>query len=126
MKNNKKKVFLIAMVLPVLALACSLSIPTDISNLQSPVNTTPAITALAPTAQSAPVKISLPPVSAGEEMTLIELYERINPAVVNIITYAKQDNQVAPSGQGSGFVYDSGGHIITNAHVVHGSYEVEG
>jgi 2-alkenal reductase len=125
MKNNMKKVFFIAIMLPVLTLACSLSIPTDISDLPSPVNTTPAITAPTPTVESAPVKISLPPISTGEEMTLTELYVRINPAVVNIITYTKQDNQVAPSGQGSGFVYDSGGHIITNAHVVHGSYEVE-
>lgn len=125
MKNNMKKVFLIAILLPVLAMACSLAIPTDISDLPSPVNTKPSITAPAPAVESSPVKISLPPISAGEEMTLTELYERINPAVVNIITYGKQGNQVAPNGQGSGFVYDSGGHIITNAHVVHGSHEVE-
>ena len=125
MKNNMKKAFFVAILLPILTLACSLSIPTDLSDLPSPVNTIPSITAPAPTAQSAPVKISLPPISAGEEMTLTELYEHINPAVVNIITYAKQGDRVAPNGQGSGFVYDSGGHIITNAHVVHGSYEVE-
>jgi 2-alkenal reductase len=30
-----------------------------------------------------------------------------------------------PLGQGSGFVYDSSGNIITNAHVVHGAEQIE-
>jgi len=94
-----RKVFFIAILLPILTLACSLSIPTDISDLPSPVNTMPSISAPAPTAESAPVKISLPPISTGEEMTLTELYVRINPAVVNIITYAKQDNRVPSRGE---------------------------
>jgi 2-alkenal reductase len=49
--------------------------------------------------------------------TLINLYQRANPAVVYIIV---------PSGSGSGFVYNVEGYIVTNNHVVQGerSYEV--
>jgi 2-alkenal reductase len=45
--------------------------------------------------------------------------------VVNITEYVKQGSQVVPLGQGSGFVYDEKGHIITNAHVVEGADELE-
>jgi len=49
--------------------------------------------------------------------TLINLYQRANPAVVYIIV---------PSGSGSGFVYGDQGYIVTNHHVVSGAqgYEV--
>ncbi len=40
------------------------------------------------------------------------LYQQANPSVVYIIT---------STGSGSGFVYDTLGHIVTNRHVVSGS-----
>ncbi|GAB4150411.1 MAG: trypsin-like peptidase domain-containing protein [Candidatus Promineifilaceae bacterium] len=49
------------------------------------------------------------------EDTLINLYERVNPGVVNI---------VVNSGQGSGFVYDTEGHIVTNNHVIAGATRI--
>jgi 2-alkenal reductase len=49
------------------------------------------------------------------EQTLIGLYQRINPAVVHIFAL---DNSGAFLGSGSGFVFDSNGHIVTNNHVV--------
>lgn len=49
------------------------------------------------------------------EDTLINLYERVNPGVVNI---------VVNSGQGSGFVYDTEGHIVTNNHVINGATRI--
>lgn len=49
------------------------------------------------------------------EDTLINLYERVNPGVVNI---------VINSGQGSGFVYDTEGHIVTNNHVIAGAARI--
>lgn len=57
-------------------------------------------------------------VSADLQQTLIDLYQQANPAVVYII--------VPNLGTGSGFVYDSDGHIVTNNHVVEGgrSYEI--
>ena len=56
--------------------------------------------------------------SSDLEQTLIQVYNRSNPAVVYII--------VPSLGSGSGFVYDNSGHIVTNNHVVDGgdSYEI--
>ncbi len=51
------------------------------------------------------------------EQTLIQVYQRSNPAVVYII--------VPSLGSGSGFVYDDNGHIVTNNHVVEGGSRYE-
>lgn len=53
---------------------------------------------------------------AAQQDVLVALYERVNPGTVAIIT---------DQGQGSGFVYDSDGHIITNYHVIEGAKSVE-
>jgi 2-alkenal reductase len=51
------------------------------------------------------------------EQNLIQLYQRVNPSVVHILVYG---GPVAtdPLGSGTGFVYDTAGHIVTNNHVV--------
>ncbi len=56
----------------------------------------------------------------NEETVLINLYERINPAVVSISIEQKVRNtdQQQEAGAGSGFVIDKEGHIVTNNHVV--------
>jgi 2-alkenal reductase len=51
---------------------------------------------------------------------LTSLYERVNPGVVFIISTLS--NGFA---SGSGFVYDTAGHILTNYHVVDGATSVE-
>jgi S1-C subfamily serine protease len=53
---------------------------------------------------------------AESQDTLVALYERVSPGTVAIIT---------DQGQGSGFVYDGAGHVITNYHVVEGANVVE-
>ena len=52
---------------------------------------------------------------------LVALYEYINPGVVSIRTYTDFSGE----GQGSGFVFDTLGHIVTNYHVVEGADEIE-
>ena len=52
---------------------------------------------------------------------LVSIYESINPGVVAIILY----REGLPVGQGSGFVIDPDGHILTNYHVVEGSADLE-
>ncbi len=50
-----------------------------------------------------------------QEQAYVSIYEQVNPAVVNILV---------GSGQGSGFLFDSNGHIVTNNHVVAGGREI--
>lgn len=78
-----------------------------------------------PQLQPTPTPFQLPPQIQDEQALLVALYARANPAVVNITEYANQAGQVTPLGQGSGFVYDNFGHIVTNAHVIHGSDQIE-
>jgi S1-C subfamily serine protease len=54
------------------------------------------------------------------EDLLVSLYERVSPGVVAIQTL----NQIG-GGLGSGFVYDTEGHIITNYHVIEGAQDLE-
>jgi 2-alkenal reductase len=61
----------------------------------------------------------------NEDQVLVGMYTRLNPSVVNITVYLSQEGQFDSFAQGSGFVYDDQGHIITNAHVVHGTDGIE-
>lgn len=54
-----------------------------------------------------------------EEATLISLYERNNPSVVHILVQSNLGGS-----EGSGFVYDKQGYIVTNNHVVEGAQQV--
>ncbi|HRQ38500.1 MAG TPA: trypsin-like peptidase domain-containing protein [Chloroflexota bacterium] len=61
-------------------------------------------------------EVLLPDNVWAQEQAFVALYERINPAVV----YINVGN-----GQGSGFVYDLDGHIVTNNHVVAGAQTLQ-
>ena len=67
--------------------------------------------------------------ATAEELLLINLYERVNPAVVNIqvLTPAAPsiDADFFREGEGSGFIIDQEGHIVTNNHVVEGAEDVQ-
>lgn len=109
MKKQHSLVFLSVLVLA--ALAC----------------TTAGLTPIAPTPPP-----SLPPISqvnpisnpslnpAAQQDALTGLYSRVSPSVVAIQVISEIGGSL-----GSGFVYDSAGHIITNFHVVEGATEVE-
>ena len=72
-----------------------------------------------------PVTRSQP--AATSALTVNEVYRRAYKAVVEI-TAAASETGPFPSGggraQGSGFVYDRNGHIVTNEHVVDGASSI--
>jgi S1-C subfamily serine protease len=103
---------------------------------------------VAPPPALPPAPTPLPPdvvaEADAEEQLLINIYERVNPSVVNINVAVKVEDFEQPEvpgmpelppgfspedpflrGEGSGFVYDVEGYIITNNHVVEGADEVE-
>src|SRR6185369_3894062 len=65
----------------------------------------------------------------AEEQNNIAVYKRVSPAVVNITSTAVAFDffygAVPQEGQGSGFVIDKQGHILTNYHVVANARQVE-
>jgi 2-alkenal reductase len=58
------------------------------------------------------------------ESALINLYQRTHTSVVHILVYASVTD-ADPLGSGSGFIYDSQGHIVTNNHVVEDGFVFE-
>jgi 2-alkenal reductase len=64
---------------------------------------------------------------------LADLYDQIAPSVVNIQVVATREGGQSPfgpggnspvQGQGSGWIYDNDGHIVTNNHVVEGATQM--
>jgi 2-alkenal reductase len=115
----RARIWLLCLV-PALALGCSITAPFSripIGNVPEPVMATPVIATPAQAPLSAEVM--------DEQALLVNLYARANPAVVNITIYGQQGGQTRLLGQGSGFIYDETGRIITNDHVVEGAERVE-
>jgi S1-C subfamily serine protease len=100
-----------------------------------------ALLALKPTAASAivpltattasPVATPIPDETEAVnalESQVIAVYEAVSPAVVNITNrsyaYDMFRRAVPQEGSGSGFVYDTEGHIVTNYHVVENAEEL--
>jgi len=75
-----------------------------------------------------------------DQEALAALYEAVSPSVVNIqvestasaaeipgfqLPQMPEGDAPLPRGEGSGFIYDNEGHIVTNNHVVEGADEVQ-
>lgn len=117
LSRNARLILSVTLFFALVSLACSVSIP--------PITNAPA----APTAavqQVLPSTItSQPVVAANDDQVVIDLYSRLNPSVVNITVYLNENGSLLSYAQGSGFVYDDQGHIVTNAHVVDGADAIE-
>ena len=75
----------------------------------------------------ATVPIASTPAETGVT-DLAALYERASPGVVTIWIYAgagSPHDPTTPLAQGSGFVIDNDGHVVTNEHVVEGAATIE-
>lgn len=61
---------------------------------------------------------------AADELSTIELFEQVSPAVVHVTSVAvlqnafNMDVREMRAGTGSGFVWNTEGHIVTNLHVI--------
>jgi 2-alkenal reductase len=124
---NKKAAIILVGLLILSTLACSFT-PDLFSSSGKEMN---QITVIPPTQ----VVAALPgtPTSSGElsssveyldllekEALIVSLYDRVSKGVVSIQTLTAEGG-----GLGSGFVYDSSGHIVTNFHVVENATDLE-
>jgi S1-C subfamily serine protease len=86
-----------------------------------------ATTGAAPAAASAPRAITPRGPLAADELAHIDLFKRTSASVVHITSLGAQRDmfspnvQQVPRGTGTGFVWDSSGHIVTNFHVIQGA-----
>jgi S1-C subfamily serine protease len=72
---------------------------------------------------------SAAPAYDSEELNNIAVYKKALPSVVNITSHAVAFDffygPVPQEGQGSGFILDKEGHVLTNNHVVDNAQQVE-
>jgi S1-C subfamily serine protease len=128
-----------------LAVKQSTDLTGQAAQVQSVAAAVPVRSAAATATLAAPVTLSSGGLSAYES-ALEEIYTRVNPSVVNIRVVQQQSglssgSQSSPSfglpgnpgnsgqqysqGLGSGFIWDTLGHIVTNNHVVDGASKIE-
>ena len=120
---KRKRLLLILLPLTLAALACTcntqdlLFAPTAIA----PQTREPLILIATPTPLSEEVVTEID----AQDAPLVNLYQRVNPAVVYIEVLVDDGETLSPLGSGSGFVIDKEGHIVTNNHVVEMADAVE-
>ena len=92
----------------------------------SSANTSIRLPVSAPIVNPVQAAPAAPAAVIDEQATIEGLYARENPSVVNITIYGQQGRQgVTALGEGSGFVFDASGDIVTNAHVVQHANQLE-
>ncbi len=141
MNANRMKIFAILAVMAILTMACGISSQT-LRSLETLVPQMQATLAPSLPEESQPQREAPPPVNPGDtqqytppaavptelppanlnpvvpqtvelQTALEQLYDRVNPGVVSL----KFSTGGGQSGQGTGFVIDKEGHIVTNCHV---------
>ena len=115
--RNTRIILSVILFISMVSLACGVSAPRDSSTQPTPFGEAVQVVPTTSTSQIVMV--------ADEDQVLVDLYSRLNPSVVNITVYLTQNGELDSFAQASGFVYDDQGHVVTNAHVVHGADAVE-
>jgi S1-C subfamily serine protease len=116
--TRNTRIFLSVVVFfSLVSLACGVTAPRATSSQPTPVA---VVVQANPTSSSSAITVV-----TNEDQVLVDLYSRLNPSVVNITVYLNQNGVLATYAQASGFVYDDQGHVLTNAHVVHGTDAIE-
>jgi 2-alkenal reductase len=99
-----------------------------LAGLISACQTTPTITEAPDPTSFSTLEPNPTATSPAEPLSdLSQLYQTISPGVVSIVIYADEGphSESFPVGQGSGFVFDDLGHIVTNQHVIDGASAIE-
>ena len=120
-----KGVWIVVVLLVGSSLACSLTGSEGDAENGLPAATsgeTSALVSASPTPILLPEQLEID--ADAEEQLLVNLYARVNPAVVNIDVAVAAFGDLSDFGSGSGFVIDKEGHIVTNNHVVENAEEV--
>jgi S1-C subfamily serine protease len=121
-----RRIALVLSALMLTSLACGIQFaPQPAPTLSSSPATLIPTTTVEKSTASAPSAAGTPITGAADLSTL---YEQVNPGVVTIWSFEHQgsaDIESLPTGQGSGFVIDREGHIVTNQHVIEGAVEIE-
>jgi S1-C subfamily serine protease len=79
---------------------------------------------------SAPVVINVDPGAEAESLVMEAVYQKVNPSVVKVYNLTKSSQlpptaDAVPEGEGSGFVWDTNGNLVTNDHVVRGADKLQ-
>lgn len=119
-----RSILFVGVLLSIIATSCSLNFALPDIAIAPASGQAPTFT---PSSQVISGTSTAPSVLLAPE-DITELYEVVNPGVVNIVTYlapGSPHNDRVILGQGSGFVIDGLGHIVTNQHVVQDAEEIE-
>jgi len=78
---------------------------------------------------ASPPTINIAPGADAQSQILESVYQKVNPSVVEVVNLAQSGRAstggAVPQGEGSGFVWDKQGHIVTNDHVVSGADQLQ-
>ncbi len=108
-----RNILLACTVLVLAAMACQLG---SAPIVPSQSNTAPTSAPVQPAQQQPPLQVKSPNNPAAQQDAFVSLYQQTIPGVVTILVTTSQGEAL-----GSGFVYDTQGHIVTNDHVVQGA-----
>jgi len=115
--NRKWKLFLAVALVALMTMSCVL--------LPESLFSSSAGSAVSENTSEEAVQTTVEKIESVEETGALEselpvLYEQVNPGVVSIRTLTEEGE-----GLGTGFVWDTEGHVVTNFHVVRSAEDVE-
>jgi S1-C subfamily serine protease len=121
-RNNNWFSILASLLLFAAGIGCSLVGASALGATPGPSDVSPTATAVSPVVT--PVSGAFDEAGAANALDkqVIAVYEALSPSVVNITTVSYVSSRfmqaIPQEGTGSGFIYDTEGHIVTNYHVV--------